>query len=127
MATQTGRVNLIHLGQGVVPPNAATVVALTNNSTDSTPDDTVAAGGAVIVSTITDFTATATGSGVDITSADAGDLTFTSAALEVLRDVTQALVVALNARFVVLDSNISDCTGKLNEVLTLLQDMGIRN
>lgn len=119
-AIEQSNLNHIKLAYGIpVSVDGTAVDALTNNSTDSTPDDTVAAAGGTIVATPTAYTAHASGS-TPVTSNAATDLDTTAAALDTLRDEVAALVVALNARFVVIDSNISDCAAKINELITLI-------
>lgn len=119
-AIEQSNLNHIKLAYGIpVSVDGTAVDALTNNSTDSTPDDTVAAAGATIVATPTAYTAHASG-GTTVTSNAATDLDTTAAALDTLRDEVAALVVALNARFVIIDSNISDCAAKINELITLI-------
>lgn len=88
MATETGQLNLIDIGTGAVPRNAATIA---------------------VPAAPTAYTAVVTGSAITITTADAADLTTTSAALKVLRDEVAVL------------------TTSHGEVLTLLQNIGLRN
>ena len=119
-----GDISLAQTGVDEAYPGVDTIVQLTNSSTDSTPDDTVAAAGAVIVAAPTAYTAHGSG-GTTVTSAGATDLDTTAAALATLENEVTALVTALNARFVTLDSNISDCAGKINEILVALEAFGL--
>lgn len=115
-AIEQSNLEAIYRGAGISVPSSVGLTSLTNNSTDSTPDNTVAAAGGTIVAAPTAYSAHSSG-GTTVTSNAATDLDTTAAALATLRGEVAALVTALNARFVIIDSNISDCAAKINEIL----------